>query len=422
MRKPSLLIVWLTVFIDLIGFGIVVPLTPIFAERFRASSLTISIILASFSALQFVFAPIWGRLSDRKGRRPIMLISTAGAMFSYVIFAIGLELPNANATLVILILSRSLAGAFGGNITVAQAYIADITPPEKRAQRMGLIGMAFGLGFIFGPAIGGFCLKHGGVAAPGWAAAAICAGNLALAFGLLPESRRAGSDHAPQRPHFAQWKHTLMTPGVGLLVTVFFLSTLCFSAFEVTLALLVCDNFKIDIHDDAATAAVATYLFVYCGLISALVQGGMIKGIVRKLGEPKVIALSLVLTAISLMLLPFIHGDGALSWLVLAQRAGGPWWTLLGTLALLAVGTSLTRPPLFGLLSNLTAADEQGANIGVNQSAGSLARIIGQFGAPLILLDVSPYVLFLGSGLMLLVVTGIVLRRLVPASQKSSAT
>ncbi|HNQ73585.1 MAG TPA: MFS transporter [Verrucomicrobiota bacterium] len=413
MRKPSLFIVWLTVFIDLVGFGIVVPLIPIFAERFRASSLTISIILAGFSAFQFVFAPLWGRLSDRLGRRPIMLISTAGAMLSYVIFALGLELPDAGTALAVLVLSRCLAGAFGGNITVAQAYIADITPPASRSQRMGWIGMAFGLGFIFGPALGGLCLKHWGMAAPGWAAAMICAGNLALAFLLLPESRQPDSGRAPQRPHLAQWKHTLVTPGVGLLVVIFFLSTLCFSAFEVTLALLVCANFKIDIHDDAATAAVATYLFIYCGLISVFVQGGMIKGIVRRLGEPKVIALSLVLTAISLMLLPFIHGGDTLTWRVLTQAAGGPWWQLLGALALLAVGTSLTRPPLFGLLSNLTAPNEQGANIGVSQSAGSLARIIGQFGAPIILLKVSPYVLFLGSGFMLLWVAVIVLQRLV---------
>ena len=155
MRKPSLLVVWLTVFIDLIGFGIIVPLIPIFTARYNTTSVIIGMVLASFSALQFVFAPIWGRLSDRIGRRPIMLLSTAGAAGSYVVFAIGSGLENSTSALLTLGIARAFAGAFGGNITVAQAYIADITPPENRSKRMGLIGMAFGLGFIFGPAIGG---------------------------------------------------------------------------------------------------------------------------------------------------------------------------------------------------------------------------------------------------------------------------
>jgi len=412
MRKPSLLIVWLTVFIDLIGFGIVVPLVPVFAKRFDATSYTIGLVLASFSAMQFIFAPIWGRLSDRVGRRPILLLSTAGAAVSYVIFALGSGLSNPTWALLALGLARGFAGAFGGNITVAQAYIADITAPENRSKKMGLIGMAFGLGFILGPAIGGISLKYLGITGPGWVAAGICVVNFLLALFILPESRQPSSEHVPPRPHLAQWKHTLMQPGIGLLISVFFFSTLCFSCFEVTLALLVCDNFKLDIRNDATTATVATYLFVYCGLISAFVQGGMIGRIVKKLGEPRVIALSLAMTATSLALLPFIKGSGLLSWKILAQPEGFGWWRLLAVLALLAIGSSLTRPPLFGLLSNLTSADEQGANIGVAQGAGSLARIIGQFSAPIILLDVSPLVLFLGSAATLLVTSFVVIQKL----------
>lgn len=412
MRKPSLLIVWLTVFIDLIGFGIVVPLVPVFAKRFEADSLTIGLVLASFSALQFVFAPIWGRLSDRMGRRPIMLVSTLGATASYVIFAMGSGLENSTTALVTLGIARAFAGAFGGNITVAQAYIADITPAENRSKRMGLIGMAFGLGFIFGPAIGGVSLKYLGITGPGWVAAAFCAANFLLALFILPESRQPGSAQAPERPQLAQWKHTLTQPGIGLLVGVFFLSTLCFSCFEVTLALLVCANFGLDIKDNATTATVATYLFVYCGLISAFVQGGMIGRIVKKLGEPKVITLSLVLTAISLALLPFIKGSGLLSWGILIQADGRSWWALLGALGLLAVGSSLTRAPLFGLLSNLTSAQEQGANIGVAQGAASLARIIGQFSAPIILLEISGYSLFVGCAVVLFLTSLIVTKKI----------
>lgn len=412
MKKPSLLIVWLTVFIDLIGFGIVVPLVPVFTKRFDASSLTIAIVLACFSAMQFIFAPIWGKISDRIGRRPVMLISTAGATISYIVFAIGSGLQDTTAALVTLGIARAFAGAFGGNITVAQACIADITPPEQRSKKMGLIGMAFGLGFIFGPAIGGISLKQFGITGPGWVAATFCAANFLLALAILPESRQPSSEPVADRPHFSQWKHTLATPGIGLLVAVFFFSTLCFSCFEVTLAYLVCQNFGLNIKDDATTATVATYLFVFCGLISAFVQGGMIGRIVKKLGEPRVIALALFLTAASLALLPFIRGGGLLSWGILGKPEGLAWWALLGALALLSIGSSLTRPPLFGLLSNLTAANEQGANIGVAQGAGSLARIIGQFSAPIIFLEVSSPGLFVGCAVVLLATSVLVVQKL----------
>lgn len=416
MRKPSLLVVWLTVFIDLVGFGIIVPLIPIFTARFNTTSVIIGLVLASFSALQFVFAPIWGRLSDRIGRRPIMLLSTAGAAISYVFFAIGSGLENSTSALLVLGIARAFAGAFGGNITVAQAYIADITPAENRSKRMGLIGMAFGLGFIFGPAIGGVGITYLGTTGPGWIAATLCALNFLLALFILPESRQAESAQATERPHWAQWKHTLSQPGIGLLVVVFFLATLCFSCFEVTLAYLICANFGLDLHKNS-TAAIGSYLFIYCGLISAFVQGGMIGRIVKKLGEPKVITMSLILTATSLALLPFIKGSGLLSWGILAQADGRSWWALLGALGLLAIGSSLTRPPLFGLLSNLTSAQEQGANIGVAQGSASLARIIGQFSAPIILLELSHYALFLGCAVVLLLTSVFVAKNLSPAQR-----
>jgi MFS family permease len=423
-RKPSMLVVFLTVFIDLIGFGIVVPLVPVFARRFEASGLMIGVILASFSAMQFVFSPIWGRLSDRHGRRPILLISTLGAAVSYVLFALGSSLTNHAAALTAILVARAFAGACGGNITVAQAYVADITPPENRSKRMGLIGMAFGLGFIFGPAIGGISLKDFHLN-PGWVAAALCAANFVFAFFVLAESRKPDGTQVAGRPRLTQWQHTLAQPGIGLLVVVFFLSTVCFSCFESTLALLVCANFHLDINNDDTIATVATYLFVYCGLIAAVVQGGLIGRFVKMLGEPKVIALSLVLTAISLAMLPFIHGEGLLSWHILSQTAGHAWWWLLAALALLAFGSSLTRAPLFGLLSNLTSSHEQGATIGVAQSAGSLARIIGQGCAPMILFW-SPMALFVSCGVIMLVTSFSVVSRLqgiktVPATMPESA-
>src|ERR1043166_233881 len=338
MKQPSVLVIFLTVFIDLVGFGMVVPLVPVYSRHFGAHGLMIGLIIASFSAMQFLFSPVWGKLSDHHGRRPILLLSTAGASASYVLFALSSGLENHTDAIWLMVVSRAFAGMCGGNITVAQAYIADITPPEQRSRRMGLIGMAFGLGFIFGPAIGGISLKHIGGAGPGAIAAGLCAANFLLALFVLTESHKPTSEHATQRPHVAQWIHTLSQPKIGLLVIVFFLATFCFSCFESTLPLLVSDNFHINIQRDETSASTVAYLFVFCGLIGALVQGGAIGRMVKKFGEPKLIALSLVLTAISLALLPFISGPANLSWSILLRPEGRSWLGMLGALALLSVG------------------------------------------------------------------------------------
>ncbi|MFN3409341.1 MAG: MFS transporter, partial [Limisphaerales bacterium] len=169
MKKPSLLVIFLTVFLDLVGFGIVLPQLPLFAETYQAGGLALGLLMASFSAMQFLFAPWWGRLSDRIGRRPVLLISIAGSAVAYVWFALATRLEGQTA-LAMIIASRVFAGFCGANITVAQAYIADITPPEQRSKRMGLIGMAFGLGFVFGPWIGGKSAVWLGPGGPGWVA------------------------------------------------------------------------------------------------------------------------------------------------------------------------------------------------------------------------------------------------------------
>ncbi|MCX6890644.1 MAG: MFS transporter [Verrucomicrobiota bacterium] len=411
MRKPSILVVFLTVFIDLIGFGIIVPLIPSYSEHFGAPGFVIGLIFASFSAMQFVFAPIWGRWSDRYGRRPILLISTAGAAVSYVLFARSTALENHTAALWLMVVSRLFAGICGGNITVAQAYIADITPPAERSKKMGLIGMAFGLGFILGPFIGGISLRYLGDTGPGWVAAAICAGNFLLALFILTESHRPDSAQAAPRPHLDQWAHTLRQPRVGLLVVVFFLATFCFSCFESTLPLLVGANFHLDFKNDPTSASTVAYLFVYCGLIGALVQGGLIGRLVKKLGEPRLIVLSLVLTAISLAWLPFLKGSSHFTWTGLLHSDGLPWVWLLLVLGLVSIGASLTRPPLFGMLSNLTASHEQGATIGVAQGAGSLARIFGPVFATT-LLPYSPLIPYLACAAVLLATTVLAFQRL----------
>lgn len=357
MKRPSLLIIWLTVFLDLVGFGIVLPLLPIYSDRFGAGGFMIGVIVASYSIMQFIFSPLWGRWSDRIGRRPIILISTLGSTISYVIFAIGSGLGGATG-LWILLISRIFAGIGGANITVAQAYIADITPKDERSKRMGLIGMAFGLGFVLGPAIGGASARFGD-STPGWVAATLCGMNFLLASIILVESRKPSATPPTHRPRWEQWKYCFFQqPDIGNLILVFFLTTFSFTCFEMTLGLLIIEN--LNLHADQAKQY-AGYLFAYCGIIGAVIQGGMIGRLVKLLRERNLIVVSLFLFALSMVLVPLTHSLGF----------------LLVALTLLTIGTSAIRPPLFGLISIRTPAVEQGSTLGVTQAAGSLARCVG---------------------------------------------
>ncbi|MBA4147105.1 MAG: MFS transporter [Verrucomicrobia bacterium] len=359
MRKPSLLIIFLTVFIDLVGFGLIFPLLPIYSQNFGASGFMIGAIIAVYSLMQFIFAPIWGRLSDRIGRRPILLISTGCASISYMIFAFGSGMEGSVALWVILI-SRLFAGICGANISVAQAYIADITPPEKRSARMGLIGMAFGLGFVFGPALGGFSIKWFGLMGPGWVAAVLTGLNFLWVAFMLPESWKPSTEPVMPRPRLAQFTHTMSNPTMGLLIGIFFLATFCFASFETTIGLLVSKNFNLEISTGKGAETIA-YLISYCAILGALVQGGAIGKLVKKMGEPKLIASSLIIAAVGMALIPYLH----------------TWGFLLIGLGVFSIGSQLTRPPVFGMISMLTSANEQGTTMGVAQSIGSLARILG---------------------------------------------
>jgi MFS family permease len=363
MKKKSLGIIFLTVLIDLVGFGLILPLIPLYAKSFGAGGLISGVIMASYSLMQFLFAPVWGRLSDRIGRRPVLLTSTSCACLSYVIFAIGSGLENKTLALAIILVSRIFAGICGANITVAQAYIADITPPEQRSAKMGLVGMAFGLGFILGPVLGALSVLYVGVTAPGWTAAALCAINFIWAFLRLAESWQPSAHYTTQRAHLDQWLHTLRTPRLNLLIGIFFLATFCFTCFETTVGFLLQRNFKIESGGDPLRDILGKvgWLIAYCGLIGAGVQGGMLRRLVKRMGEPKLIAASLFLAAAGIGWLPYIT----------------TWGWLLVWLAIFSVGSSLTRPPVFGMISMMSAAHEQGATLGVAQGVGSLARIVG---------------------------------------------
>jgi DHA1 family tetracycline resistance protein-like MFS transporter len=356
-HKPSRLVIFLSVFIDLIGFGIVLPLLPGYAEEFGAKSFAIGAIIASFSLMQFLFAPVWGRWSDHIGRRPVMLIGNLGAAGSYALFAFASGMHGTTALWWILV-SRVFAGIAGANISVASAYIADISPAEKRSAGMALIGIAFGLGFIFGPAVGAFSADIFGKTGPGWVAAGLCAANFILGWFILGESHQPGSAPAAPRPKFTQWGHTLRQPKLGLLINIFFLATFCFTCFESTFPLML--GLPEASHLGLKSRDQVGYLFAYAGIITVLVQG-MIHRLVKSLGEPRLIFGSLVIFAAGLVALPFqTHLTG-----------------LLIALAVLAVGSGLNRAPVFGLISLKSPPHEQGANLGVAQSFGSLARIIG---------------------------------------------
>jgi MFS family permease len=302
--------------------------------------------------MQFIFAPVWGGWSDRIGRRPVLLISNAGSALSYLLFGFSSMLEGEKA-LWLLLASRIFAGICGANLSVASAYMADISPPEKRSKSMGLIGMAVGLGFIFGPALGSFSAKHFGLPGPGWVAAAICGANFVLACFILGESLKPSSAPRVNRVRLEQWSHVLRQPVVGFLVILFFLATFCFAAFEVTIGLLLQARFGYGLEH-------LGYYLTYCGVLSAVLQGGAIGPLVKRFGERKLIAWSLALLALSLLWLPYVNSVPG----------------LLGALAVLAIGSGLNRPPLFGTISKMTPEHEQGATLGVAQSSGSLARIV----------------------------------------------
>ena len=270
-----------------------------------------------------------------------------------------------------------LAGICGANITVAQAYIADVTPAAERSKKMGLIGMAFGLGFIFGPALAGFSIKWFGHTGPGCSGQRAVRGEFYPGFGHI--ARRAGSPLPSTWRHgriSEQWAHTLSQPAVGFLIVVFFLATFCFACFETTLGLMVQQNFQLDTRraDDAKTIAI---LFAYCGIVGAFIQGGPIGRLVKKFGEQKTHCAEPVAGGGEPGSDSLHSGTHRAVLAGIAARGRATVAGLAGSAGFVVHRFGLTRPPLFGLLSMLTPAHEQGATIGVAQSAGSLARILG---------------------------------------------
>jgi DHA1 family tetracycline resistance protein-like MFS transporter len=341
---PGFGAIWATVAIDLIGFGVVFPILPVYARRFHASSATATGLVAAFAAASFVFSPIWGRISDRIGRKPVLLLSLVGT-------CAGSLLTGLAGGIALLYVGRVVDGISGASVSVAQAAVSDVAPPEQRARLFGLLGAAFGIGFVAGPAIGALAAL-GGPRVPFFVAAGLAGVNAVVAIRRLPETHRADSPPAVRsgNPLAALARGR----GVGSLIAVAFGALVAFSAFEATFALFGQRRLGLNVGSSAA-------VFAVIGLAIVVVQGGLVHGIVTRLGELGTLRAGLVLDAVGLLGLAFVR-----SWLGLAPA-----------LLALTVGQGLVQTTMSSALAGRADPARRGEVLGAQQSAGGLARVIG---------------------------------------------
>ena len=343
MTRP-LLVIFLTMFVNMIGFGIIIPLLPFYAETFGASPIVIGLLFASFSVCQLVAAPVLGDWSDRYGRRPILIFSLLGTVLSFVLLAV------ANS-ITVLFIARIVDGLSGGNVSTARAYVADVTEPKDRARAYGLIGAAFGFGFIFGPAMSGV-LARISYTAPIWAAAALTLIASAVAWFWLPETvhRAQAGTGMP----FKSLPGMLRRPVLGRVLIIDFLYWFAFAIFQTTFALFTARRFLFD-------ASQTGYFFSVFGILGVVVQGAFIRPIVRRLGDKTTFALGLLCSALGLI---------AAS---LTQSV-----TLFAlTLVPLAFGIGLGHPTVSSLVSKAARPEEQGRVQGAAGAVESLGRTVG---------------------------------------------
>lgn len=431
-RKP-LLIIFVTVFVDLLGFGIVLPLLPRYAEHFlpaqshvleqgtarsrddgtpnpverntpeqklqfgthkmsREAGLILGCLMASFSAMQFLFAPLWGMLSDRIGRRPVLLIGLAGSTCFYLLFSLVTQWGNSGpilgfSPLVWLFVTRIGAGIAGATIPTAQAYIADCTDEKSRGKGMAIIGAAFGIGFTFGPLLGSMfvpdTLNAAPSPAPGYVAAVLS--GLAFLFGLtsLPESLKPDSA-AHARSHgwlkFGATFRVMSHRALGPIVLAIFLTTFAFAQFETTLAML---TKRLGVSDRGNF-----YVFAYIGLILTLAQGMLVRRLIPRLGEFRMALAGVILMTAGLLLIGVTARTASFGSLMAVEdeivedtpeqnAMSASFWSLIAVLPVVVIGFSSTTPALQSMMSLNTGDDTQGEVLGVGQSMSSLARIAG---------------------------------------------
>jgi MFS transporter, DHA1 family, tetracycline resistance protein len=343
MTRP-LLIIFLTIFVNLVGFGIIIPLLPFYAETFGASPLVIGLLFAIFSLCQLVASPALGDLSDRYGRRPVLIFSLAGTVASFVMLALA-------HSIVMLFLARMVDGLSGGNISTARAYVADVTEPKDRARAYGLIGAAFGLGFIFGPALSGVLSKVS-YTAPIWAAAALTLVATIMAWAWLPET--VHRVHASAGNPLRYLPELLRRPIVRQILGVDFVFWFALAIFQTTFSLFVAARFGFD-------AETTGYVFAGFGLLGVIVQGGFIRPIVRRIGDKQTFIVGLVFGAIGLA----------------AAAVAQSVMLFLLALVPLSLGMGFGMPTISSLVSQSAGAHEQGRVQGAASAIESLSRTLG---------------------------------------------
>jgi len=361
--------VLMAVVLDLVGFGIVIPLLTFYAEEYGAGPVAVTLLMAVYSLAQFLMAPVWGALSDRYGRRPIMLVSIGMAAICLAGFAWA-------ESLVMLFIFRTLHGAAAANISTAQACVADVTSPANRAKGMGLIGAAFGFGFTVGPFIGGELSVHG-LSAPIWFAAGLAALNFVLALAWLKETRKPETVRPERSIHPAAFIRVAKHPVVGLCIVLTFVMTIAFAIMESSFTL-----FAEHIRD--LDARMVGRMFGVAGLTMIVVQGGIIGRLVKRFGEEPLVPAGIALLSAGLFVLPFAE----------------PMAQMTMVFMLMAIGQGIASPSLHSLVSRGTSADEQGFVLGTNQSMSALARAIGPTVAGFIYLG-APSWPFFASGAIL---------------------
>jgi MFS family permease len=387
-RRRALGTVLAVVFIDLLGFGVIIPVLPFYVRSFGVSDVFIGLLAASYSLTQFLFAPILGRLSDERGRRPVLLLSLAGSAVAWVVFGLGGQfetLFGVAGALAALFGARMLAGAMGGNIATAQAYVTDVTPPAERAGALGLVGATFALGFVFGPALGAAVASDPVVAVardvlPGFVPATsfslpsfLAAGLSLLAFlaavRYLPEpNRQRGS--AARGGLVAAFREALADRNLRPLVVVFLVVSVAFSGVQVAFIPFVADIYG---YDEAGAGLLLTYI----GVLGALNQGVVVRALSRRYADTRLAVTGAVLLVGALAALPFAPELGRALLPALPFGFGPELLALLVVLAVLSGGNGLLTVGITAMVSTAAPEEAQGSAFGVTQGAGSLGRTLG---------------------------------------------